>query len=68
MYGEFGGCRCKLLHLEWIRHEVLLYSTENYMQSLGTEHDGKEYAKNNIYIYILYMTGTLCTAEIDTAL
>ena len=33
--------RCNLLHLEWISNEVLLYSTGNYMQSLGTEHDGK---------------------------
>ena len=36
---EFGVSRCKLLHLEWINNEVLLYSTENYIQSLGTDHD-----------------------------
>ena len=23
--------RCKLLHLEWISNEVLMYSTENYI-------------------------------------
>jgi len=34
-----GVGRCKLLHLEWISNEVLLYSTGNYIQSLGTEHD-----------------------------
>ena len=28
---EFGVGRCKLLHLEWIRNEVLLYSTGNYI-------------------------------------
>ena len=31
---EFGDSRCKLLHLEWIINEVLLYSTGNYIQSL----------------------------------
>ena len=28
---EFGVRRCKLLHLEWINNEVLLYSTGNYI-------------------------------------
>ena len=35
----FGVGRCKLLHLEWMSNEVLLYSTGNYTQSLGIEHD-----------------------------
>ena len=35
---EFG-VRCKLLHLEWISNEVLLYITGNYIQSLVMEHD-----------------------------
>jgi len=26
---EFGGSSCKLLHLEWISNEILLYSTGN---------------------------------------
>jgi len=38
---EFGVCRCKLLHLEWRSNEVLLYSTGNYIQSLGIDHDGR---------------------------
>ena len=38
---ELGVSRCKLLHLEWISNEVLLHSTENYIQSLGIEHDGR---------------------------
>ena len=38
---EFEVSRCKLLHLEWISNEVLLYSTGNSIQSLGIEHDGK---------------------------
>ena len=41
---EFGVSKCKLLHLEWISNEVLLYSTGNYIQSPGIYHDG-----NNIY-------------------
>ena len=39
--GEFGVSRCKLFHLEWINNEVLLYSTGNYIQSLGIDHDGR---------------------------
>ena len=41
MDGEFGVSRCELFHFEWISHEVLLSSTGNYIQSLGTEHDGR---------------------------
>ena len=28
---KFGFSRCKLLHLEWIRNEILLYSPGNYI-------------------------------------
>ena len=35
MDGEGGVSRCKLLHLEWISNEVLLYNTENYVILLG---------------------------------
>ena len=31
---EFGISRRKLLHLEWMHNEVLLYSTGNYIESL----------------------------------
>ena len=34
---EFGVSGCKLLHLEWISNEVLLYSTGNNVQSLGID-------------------------------
>ena len=37
----FGVSRCQLVHLEWISSEVLVYSTGNYIQSLGIEHDGR---------------------------
>ena len=41
MDGEFGVSKCKLLHAEWISNEVLVYSTGNYIQSLGMDHDGR---------------------------
>ena len=41
MDGEFGVSRCKLLHLEWISNETLLYCISNYIQSLGIEHGGR---------------------------
>ena len=28
---EFGVSRCKLLHLEWIGNDILLYSPGNYI-------------------------------------
>ena len=31
--------RCKLLYLEWISNEILLYNTGKYIQSLVMEHD-----------------------------
>ena len=31
----------KLFHLEWISNEVLLYSTGNFIQSLGIDNDGR---------------------------
>ena len=45
---EFGVSRCKLLHLEWINNKILLYSTGNYSQSPGINHNGKEYKKECI--------------------
>ena len=38
---EFVVGRCKLLHLKWISYDILLYSTGNYIQSLGIEHNGR---------------------------
>ena len=38
---EFEVSRCKLLHLECISNEVLLYSIGNYIKSLVMEHDGR---------------------------
>ena len=38
---EFGVSRCKLLYLEWISTELPPYRTENYIQFLGIEHNGR---------------------------
>ena len=43
MKWEVGVSRCKLLYIEWINNKVLLYSTENYIQYLMINHNGKEY-------------------------
>ena len=62
----FGVSRCKLsiLYIEWINNKVLLYSTGNYIQYPVTNHHGKEYEKECIYMY-----ESLCrTAEINTTL
>ena len=37
---EFGVSRCKLLHLEWISNEILLYHTGDYIPSLAMEYYG----------------------------
>ena len=34
--------RCKLLHLEWISHKLLMYSTGNYIQYPMISQNGKE--------------------------
>ena len=41
MDGEIGVWGCKVLHLEWISNEALLYSTENYIHSLEIDHNGR---------------------------
>ena len=40
---EFGVNRCKLLHLEWISNEILLYSTGNYMKDDRGSCEKKKY-------------------------
>ena len=49
---DFGVSRCKLLHLEWRSNEVLQYSTGNYTQFLGMEHDGRYYNKGNVCVCV----------------
>ena len=46
---EFGISRCKLFYLERISTAVL-YSTGNYSQSFGIEHDGRYCEKKKVYV------------------
>lgn len=57
MDGELGVGRCSLFHLESISNEAPLYSTGTSVQSLGRDHDGREYP----YDWVI-----LCTAETAT--
>ena len=43
--GRIGIKRCKLLHIEWIKNKVLLYSTGNYSQYPVINHNGKDFKK-----------------------
>ena len=63
---KFGVGKCKLLHIEWINNKVLLYSTGNYIQYPGINHNGKEYKKEGIDVGIT--ESLCCTAEINTTL
>ena len=47
---EFQVHRCKLLHLEWINHEILLYNTGHSIQSPGLDHDDSNTFKKHVYI------------------
>ena len=49
---EFRISRGKLLYIGWINKKVILYSTGNHIQYSVTNHNGKEYEKEYIYIYI----------------
>ena len=55
MNWKFGFSKCKLFHLEWISDEILLYSTGNYIQSLGIAHD-KNNVRKGMYVYIDWVT------------
>ena len=49
---EFGISRYKLLYKNQISNKALLYSIGNYIQYLVLNHNGQEYEKEYIYIYI----------------
>ena len=57
---DFGVGRCKLLCLEWISNDVLLCSTETYIQSLGIDHYGRKHKKEKVYVCY---GSRCCTAE-----
>ena len=65
---EFGIGRCKLLYVELINNKVLLYSSGTYIQYLVINHNGKEYEKEYIYMYVCITESLCCTAEINTTL
>ena len=50
---KLGVGRHKLLHLEWISNKVLLYSTGNYIQFPGTDHD-EDNIKQYVFCIILH--------------
>ena len=54
MDGELMVNRCRLLPLEWIGNEILLCSTENYVQSVMMENDNVR--KQNVYMYVYWVT------------
>ena len=63
---ESGVSRCKLLYIGWINNRVLLYSTGNSIEYPKINHNGKEYEKECIDIYIT--ESLCCIAEINTTL
>ena len=48
---EFGVSGCKLVYMRCMNSKVLLYSTENCIQSPGIKHHGKEYLKKSVYLF-----------------
>jgi len=63
---ESGVNRFKPLHLEWINNKVLLYDTETYIKFPRINHNGKEYFKKNVCMWIT--ESLFCTSEISTTL
>ena len=47
-------------------NKVQLYSTGNYIQYPIINHNGKEYEKHYIYMYICIVESLCCTVEINT--
>ena len=56
MEWEDGVSRCELLYMECINNKVLLFSIGNHSQYLMINHNGKEYKKECIYIYMCVYT------------
>ena len=48
---EFEISKYKLLYIKLINNKFLLYSTENYIQYLAINHNGKKMKNVHIYIY-----------------
>ena len=67
--GEGSGERIRDTnwYTEWISNRVLLQSTQNYIHHPVKNHNGKEYKKQCVCIYIYITESLCCTAETDTA-
>ena len=62
MEWEIGVGRCSLSKMEWISSKCLLYDTENYVQYLMINYNGKR-------IFYIYVFEALCyIAVINTTL
>ena len=61
---DFGISRCKVPLIEWIKNKILLYSTGSYIQHSMINHNGKDYEKECIYIYMYkWFTLLYCYGE-----
>ena len=61
--------RCQLLHFKQLGKRILLYSTGNCVESLGLEHDGRQYYKKECVCVCMCRTWSHgCTAEIERTL
>ena len=49
---EFGISRCKLFYRKRINSKVLLWSTGNYIQYPVINHNGKEYEKEYVCVFV----------------
>ena len=67
---EFGISRCKLVYLEWINNNVLMYNTGNSIQYHVIKHIEKNMKKEYIYthIHIYKIESLCCRVEINTTL
>ena len=49
------------LHIEWMDNEVLLYSTGNYIQCPGINHNEKEYTHTHTHTHThIHIHESLC--------
>ena len=47
---EFGVSRYTLFSIEWMGNKVFLYTTGNCIHYPGTNHNGKEYKKEKVFV------------------
>ena len=52
MKQDVGVNKRKLLHREWMTTRSYCYSPRNYIQYPMINHNGKEYFKKTVYIYM----------------